>query len=41
MAQRELHMDLSVLEKMKKPELLSDGQWADVLRRKERLESRG
>ena len=24
---------------MKKPELLSDGQWADVLRRKERLES--
>ena len=39
MAQRELHMDLSVLEKMKKPELLSDGQWADVLRRKERLES--
>ena len=41
MAQRELHMDLSVLEKMKKPELLSDGQWADVLRRKEWLESRG
>ncbi len=39
MAQRELRMDFSVLGKMKKPELLNDRQWADVLKRKERLES--
>ena len=36
-AQNELKMDFRVLEKMKKPELLSEQQWKDVLRRAEKL----
>ena len=36
-AQNELKMDFRVLEKMKKPELLSEQQWKDVLKRAEKL----
>ena len=34
----QLHMDLRALDEMDRPELLSDQQWRDVLRRKEELE---
>lgn len=36
-AQKELQMDLSSLDKMRKPELLSEKEWAEVLERKEKL----
>ena len=36
-AQNELKMDFRVLEKMKKPELLSEQRWKDVLKRAEKL----
>ena len=37
MAQRELGMDLSGLDRMEKPEFLSDIQWQAVLARKDSL----
>lgn len=36
-AQKELKIDFSGLERMKKPELLSEKRWEDVLEREERL----
>lgn len=37
-AQKELRLDLSGLDRMKRPGLLSEKQWEEVLERKERLE---
>lgn len=37
-AQKELQMDFSGLDRMQKPELLSEQQWAEVLERKEKLQ---
>lgn len=37
-AQKELSLDLSALDNMEKPKLLSEKQWNDVLKRKNKLE---
>ena len=40
-AQKELNLDLSALDNMEKPKLLSKKQWDEVLERKKRLEKIG